>query len=69
MEWEWFAAQQIKTDQFVLSQNLYYRTTEVTKNNNVLTIAYTSQEIPGLSILILKPIDTVLISSTLPPGN
>ena len=44
------------------------RVTEVTKKNNVLIKAYTPQEIPGLSKLILKPIDTVLVSSTLPPG-
>ena len=44
------------------------RTTEVTKKNNALIKAYTPQEIPGLSKLILKPINTVLVSSTLPPG-
>ena len=43
------------------------RTTEVTKKNNALIKAYTPQAIPGLSKLILKLINTVLVPSTLPP--
>ena len=44
------------------------RTTEVRKKNNALIKAYTPQEITGLSKLIQKPINTVIASSTLPPG-